>query len=198
MTTTNHRESAQDINPIFLERWSPRAYSGEPLTKEQLLTILEAAHWAPSASNHQPWRFIYGIKGTEAFEKLLGLLVPGNQRWAKNAGALVFVISQTKSGSAGDAERKPIATHAFDAGAAWMSLALQAQFLGLHAHGMAGLDYPRATEELGLPDGFRVEMAAAIGAQGRLEDLPEDLQGREKPSSRKSLGELAFEGAFKG
>ena len=197
MTETNHRASAHDINPIFLERWSPRAYSGEPLTREQLLTILDASHWAPSASNHQPWRFVYGIKGTPAFDTLLALLVPGNQRWAKNAGALIFVISQTQTGGTGDVERKPIPTHAFDAGAAWMSLALQAQFLGLHAHGMAGLDYPRATEELGLPDGFKVEMAAAIGAPGALEDLPEDLQGREKPSGRKALEDVAFEGAFK-
>lgn len=197
MTKTNQRESAHDIHPLFLERWSPRAYSGEPLSEEQLMTVLEAAHWSPSASNHQPWRFIYGIKGTAAFDKLLSFLVPGNQRWAANAGALVFVISQTQSGHAGDAERKPIPTHAFDAGAAWMSLALQSQLLGLHAHGMAGLDYPRATAELGLPEGFRLEMAAAIGAQGRLEDLPEDLQGREKPSGRKPLADVAFEGSFK-
>lgn len=198
MTATNHRESNHNIDPLFLERWSPRAYSGAPLSHEQLLTILEAAHWAPSASNNQPWRFIYGIKGSKAFDGLLDLLVPGNQRWAKDAGALVFLVSQTETSSAGDAERKPVPTHSFDAGAAWMALALQAQLMGLHAHGMAGLDYSRAKQELGIPDGFKLEMAAAIGELGRTEDLPEDLQGREKPSGRKPLEQLSFEGRFQG
>lgn len=82
MTDANQRQTDQPVDTLFLERWSPRAYDGKPMPAQDLLTVLDAARWAPSASNNQPWRFVYGIRGTEAFEKLAGLLVDGNRVWA--------------------------------------------------------------------------------------------------------------------
>lgn len=197
MTSANGRTSEYPVDPLFLERWSPRAYSGAGLDRGDLMTILDAARWAPSASNNQPWRFVYGIKGTAAFDTLLSVLVPANQRWAGKAGALIFMISQKETAATDDRPVRPIPTHSFDAGAAWMALALQAQLLGYHAHGMAGLDYDKARELLEVPEILNIEMAIALGRPGRAEDLPEDLQEREKPSERKPLESLAFEGRLR-
>lgn len=198
MTSANGRDSEYPVHTLFLERWSPRAYSEDALDRSDLMTILDAARWAPSASNNQPWRFVYGIKGTPTFETLLSVLVPANQRWAVKAGALVVLISQKETIARADHPARPIPTHSFDAGAAWMAIALQAQLLGYHAHGMAGLDYDKARALLEVPDSFKVEMAVALGRPGRVEDLPEELQAREKPSQRKPLESLAFEGRLQG
>ena len=88
MTTSNHRKSEYNVDPIFLDRWSPRAFDGSTMPKEDLLTILDAAHWAPSAFNYQPWRFVYALKGTPEFDKFLDILIEFNQGWAKNASAV--------------------------------------------------------------------------------------------------------------
>lgn len=196
MTEANHRHTDEPVNPVFLERWSPRAYDGTPMPKADLMTVLDAARWAPSATNHQPWRFVYGIRGTEAFDRLAGLLVDGNRRWAEKAGALVFVISVDKTGQPGDAERRAIPTHAFDAGAAWMALALQARMLGYHAHGMAGVKTDEIPAALGFNEDMTMHAAIAIGLMGDIETLPDDLKARETPSQRRPLAELAFEGRF--
>jgi len=190
------RTSEYPIDPLFLDRWSPRSFDGTPLSEEQILTILEAASWAPSAYNAQPWRFVYALKGTPEFDRLLGLLVEFNQSWAKDAGALVFIVSRTHFEPKDGAEAQPIYSHSFDAGAAWGQLALQAHLLGLHAHGMTGLDFARIPEALGLPEGHRVEAAAAIGTRAHADRLPEALRAREEPSPRKPLAEIAFHGSF--
>ncbi len=182
---------------MFLDRWSPRAFSGEPVTRNDLMTILEAAAWAPSASNHQPWRFVYGLGGTPEFDLLLSLLVPGNQRWAKQSGALVMILSKTQTGEAGDENRRAITTHSFDAGASWMALALQAQFLGYHTHGMGGIEWEKIPAALNLPEDVQIEAAIAIGRMGKIEDLPEDLRAREKPNGRKPLSEVTFHGRYR-
>src|SRR3569623_1594679 len=116
------RTTDYPILPLLSERWSPRAFSERPVSEEQVLSLLEAARWAPSASNLQPWRFIYGIRGEPEFDTLLSLLVPFNEGWAKTAGALIFITSVTTF----DGQRQNV-TNSFDAGAAWMSLAVQAQ-----------------------------------------------------------------------
>ncbi len=190
------RTSEHAVAPLFLERWSPRAYDGNPLPEADLFTILEAAHWAPSAYNVQPWRFVYAIKGTPEFDKLLGLLVAFNQGWAKNAGALVFILSKTHSLAPGATEETPNYSHSFDAGAAWGLLSLQAQMLGYQAHGMTGVVFDKVPEALNLPEGFRVEAAAAIGTQAERASLPEALQPGEVPSKRRPLAEVVFKGAF--
>lgn len=196
MTDSNHRHSEYNVDPIFLDRWSPRAFDGSAMPKDDLLTILDAGHWAPSAFNYQPWRFVYGLKGTPAFEKLLGLLIEFNQGWARNASALVFIVSDTLSRPADGSEAKSYRSHSFDAGAAWGLLSLQAVKLGYFAHAMTGVDFDRAMTELNVPDGFHINAAVAIGKRGDLSVLPEGLRGREAPSDRKPLAEVALEGGF--
>ena len=186
--TPNH-----PILPVFTDRWSPRAFSDKPVTEDQVLTLIEAARWAPSASNLQPWRFIYAIKGEPEFDTLLSLLIPFNEGWAKNAAALVFITSVTSF----DGQRQNL-TNSFDAGAAWMSLAIQAQSMGLVAHGMAGIEYEKAPLVLELSPLLKVEAAVAIGYQGDVSTLADFLQPREVASDRQPLEAMAFKGKFSG
>ncbi|TDK30389.1 nitroreductase [Rhizobium deserti] len=197
MTISNGRQSQFPIEPFFLDRWSPRAFHPEIMAPETMLTILDAAHWAPSSGNNQPWRFIYALRDTDNWDKFVTLLNPSNQRWAQNASALIFIISKTYRLSK-EGERRPAYTHSFDTGAAWFSVAAQAMKLGYHAHGMEGFDMDKAVDVLSIPDGYRVEAAAAIGKIAERETLPEDLREREKPNSRKAISEVAFEGRFTG
>ena len=192
MKTINSRTTEYEVEDIFLKRYSPRAFSGETISKEELMTLFEAARWAPSASNIQPWRFIYAFRETPEFEKLLSFLVPFNQDWCKNASVLVVTISNKL-----DFKGNPSVSHSFDAGAAWENLALQASEMNLIAHGMAGFDYAKAKTELAIPDDYNVEMMFAIGKHGKIENLPEPLREREAPSDRKPLSEIIFEGKFK-
>lgn len=197
MTEANHRIADHPIDKAFLERWSPRAFTGAAMTEAELMTILEAARWAPSSYNSQPWRFIYGLRGTPAFDHLLGLCNPFNQSWAKNASAMIVLVSSTTMLPPGAEKPVPSHSHSLDAGAAWGYLALQASMSGWHTHAMVGFDIPRAAAELHVPEGFRVEVAIAIGKQGDKSILPEGLAAREAPSPRKPLHETAFEGSFK-
>jgi nitroreductase len=197
MTTANSRSTDYPIDPLFLARWSPRAFTGAPIAEYDLLTILDAARWAPSASNVQPWRFIYARRDTEHWPKLLGLLVESNQVWAKNASALIILVSKTTVLPRGAEKEVASWTHSLDAGAAWCSLALQAHLSGWAAHGMAGFYKERAAAELGVPEGYRVEAAIAIGKPGDKSVLPESLQAREVPSDRVPLSQLVHEGGFK-
>ncbi|ABR62045.1 nitroreductase [Sinorhizobium medicae] len=197
MTEINHRKADHPIHSIFLERWSPRAFTGEEIGEKDLLALFEAARWAPSASNLQPWRFVYARRGTGHFARLLSTLDEGNQRWAKNASALVIILSKThRTTSTG--EVRPAYTHAFDTGAAWFALALQTQLSGWHAHAMAGVDREKAIQVLGVPEHYRVEAAVAIGRIADPSTLPDDLREREKPSQRRPFSEFVFEGHFKG
>lgn len=180
------------VDPQFPGRWSPRAMTGEPIAESELMELFEAARWAPSAYNNQPWRFIFARRQTPAWAGLFGLLGPGNQSWCKDAAALIVMVSKTTFDHNGKTSR----THSYDTGAAWMSLALQGSLKGLVVHGMEGFDYDRAKKELAIPDGFAVEAMAAVGRPGRREDLPEPLQAKEEPNDRKPISEIAFEGRF--
>ena len=196
MTTSNGRESQYPIEPIFLDRWSPRAFTAETIEESQLLTFLEAAHWAPSAANHQPWRFVYALRGSAHWEKFVALLNEANQEWAANASALVFVISRSFTGARGSGEEKPSYTHSFDAGAAWGHLALQAHLSGFHAHGMGGIKHEAIKAAFALPEGYRIEAGIAIGRLADKSVLSERNQAREFPSQRKPLSQVAFNGEF--
>jgi nitroreductase len=196
MTTVNSRTTEYPIDPLFLQRWSPRAFTGAPISEYELLTLLEAARWAPSSYNSQPWRFIYARRDTEHWPKLLGLLTEYNRSWAHAASALVIVVSKTTLLPRGADKEIPSWSHSFDTGAAWAHLALQAARSGWAAHGMVGFDRERAIAELGVPDGYRVEAAIAIGKQGDKSLLPEALQAREAPSDRLPLAQIAGEGSF--
>lgn len=192
----NSRIAGHPINPLFLERWSPRAYAGADISEAELFGILEAARWAPSAYNAQPWHFVYARRGTAHWDKLFGILNAFNQSWAKDASALIFVLSKTTLLPPGASEEVPSYTHSFDTGAAWGALALQAAYSGWQAHGMAGLDYDRARSELAIPSDYRIEAAVAIGKLGDKAQLPEGLREREVPSPRRALSEIVSEGGF--
>ena len=185
------RTSDTGLAQLFLDRWSPRAFDQSDLPDADLATMLEAARWAPSSMNYQPWRFLYAKRGDENWERFLSFLVPFNRDWAQNSSALVYVISEKVMGE------RPSYTHSFDAGAAWAMMALQATMLGYVTHGMAGVDFPAAAESLGVPDSFKVEAAIAIGRMGDPATLPEKLQERESPSERKGRHEIAHAGNFK-
>lgn len=198
LSQINPRQTENAVDSLFLGRWSPRAFSEAELSEADLLTVLEAAHWAPSAFNAQPWRFVYALRGDAHWDKLLGVLNEFNQGWAKTAGALVVIVSKTHSVPADGGEAKPIYSHSFDAGAAWGQMSLQARLLGLYTHAMTGLRFEGIEAALGIPEGYRVEAAVALGQIGDKQDLPEGLRARETPSPRRPLGEVAFAGSFPG
>lgn len=185
------RQAAHPVERIFVDRWSPRAMSGEEVSNGELLTLFEAARWAPSSMNNQPWRMLYAPRGSRHWPLFFDLLVDSNKAWCARAAALVVVVSKTTFGSG-----KACRTHSYDSGAAWMSLALQGSMMGLVVHGMQGFDYDRARIELAIPEEFQVEAMAAIGRPGRIEDLPEQLQAREMPNERRPLVESVCEGPF--
>ena len=180
------------VDRIFLDRWSPRAMSGEPMPREELMILFEAARWAPSSYNNQPWRILYALRDTEQWKLFFDLLVEGNQIWAKNAGALLLFISKTTF----DRNEKPSITHTYDTGAAWENLALQGSLKGYVVHGMQGFDYERARTALSIPGVFQVEAMAAVGLPASPEVLPEKLQQVEAPSDRRKLEQTICEGPF--
>jgi len=189
---SENRKADHAIDKIFLDRWSPRAMTGEPISQEELLTLFEAARWAPSSYNGQPWRMLYARRGTEHWQTFFDLLVEFNQSWVKTAGALVLFISRTHF----DFNGEPSVTHSFDTGAAWENLALQGWLKGLVVHGMQGFDYERARTALNIPEGFQVEAICAIGKPADPATLSEDLRAKEAPSERRKLEETICEGPF--
>lgn len=183
MNTTELRQPSHPIEPLFVQRWSSRAFSREPMPMHDVLRVLEAARWAPSAYNAQPWRFSASVRGDAHWERTLSVLVPANRSWASDAGALVGVFSDRSATS-----------HHFDAGAAWAHLALQATSMGYAAHAMAGFDADAARELLAVPEGFDIEIFVALGRRVSPEGLPEALREREVPSQRRVL--VVGEGRF--
>ncbi|NJS38583.1 MAG: nitroreductase family protein [Rhodobacteraceae bacterium] len=183
------------VDPQFPARWSPRSFSEATLTEGQVLTVLEAARWAPSASNNQPARFVWGLRGDAGFAAILGALVPSNRDWAQRAAALIAVASRDVTVAA-DGTVKPNRWAGFDSGAAWMSLALQAQAMGLVAHAMGGFDGPALSAAVALPADHSLHAVVAIGQQGPVENLPEALRAREAPNQRNPLTASAFRGRF--
>ena len=188
----SERKPDHPVDPLFVRRWSPRAMSGQPVSVAELMSLLEAARWAPSSYNGQPWRFLYARRDTPPWPTFVGLMSENNQRWAGKAGVLIVVVSRKLFEHNG----QPARTHSFDTGAAWASLALQGTIMGLAVHGMQGFDYDRARTELRVPTEFDVEAMIAVGRLGRIEELPEALRERERPSPRKPVSEISFEGGF--
>ena len=161
------------------------------------MTIFEAASWAPSSFNSQPWRFIYARRNTPEWSRLFDLLVPMNQGWAARASALIVLVSAKTAQPPGAPGPVPSYSHSLDAGAAWAHLALQATKLGWYTHAMAGFNVEDAYEALSVPaDTFRVETAIAIGRQGDRSVLPPPLQEREQPNGRRPVEDLVMEGRF--
>ncbi len=180
------RKTEFPIHPLIQSRWSPRSMSGEEISDATLFSLLEAAKWAPSCYNNQPWRFIYAKKNTPEWKTLFDLMVEFNQSWACNAAALILIVSKKTF----DHNGKPSRTHSFDTGAAWMSLALEATFHGLVAHGMEGFDAEKAKKTQKIEDDHALEILVAIGKQAPEEALAEELRKKETPSLRKPLKEI--------
>ena len=174
------RKADYPIEPLLLDRWSPRAMSAEEISRDELMRLFEAARWAPSSFNTQQWRALYARRGTQHWQTFFDLLVDANKAWAKSAAVLVVFISRELF----DHDDEASITHSYDCGAAWQNFALQGFDQGLVVHGMQGFDYKRARKELAIPDEFQVEAMAAVGKPGPKELLPEKLQARETPSDR--------------
>lgn len=191
--TTKIRQSRYNVNPLILNRWSPRSMTGEDLDEDTIMSLFEAARWAPSSYNNQPWRFIYAKRNTLHWNKLFNLLAELNKVWTKNAAVLVVVIARKNF----ELNEKYSITHQFDAGAAWENLALEASSRGLVAHGMQGFDYERARADLQIPDNFDVMAMIAIGKKGPKDNLPPQIQEREYLNDRKPVAEIIMEGQFR-
>jgi nitroreductase len=195
MTTFKTRQAEHEIDPQFLARWSPRAYTGEEIPDTVLWSVLEAARWAPSARNAQPWRFIYARRNSAAFSRILPILSERNQMWAPQASALITLLS-AKSFIV-DGKAVPNINHSFDAGAAWTTLTLQANRLGWHTRAMAAFDHDKAYTILDVPPEYDIEVIVAIGKIGDKEALPPMLRELEVQTSRLPLQDLVSEGTFR-
>ncbi len=190
------RHAEAPVDPQFTARWSPRSFTGKPISTNELMSLFEAARWAPSTSNTQPWRFVYGLAGTESFNRLFNTLVPFNQGWAHKSSALIAVLSATRSVAPGSTEAKPSPNHAFDTGAAWMSLALQAESMGWRTHAMGGFDAEALRQALAVPSEIAIHCVVAVGEQGPRDALPAALQEREIPNGRQPLRAMVAEGRY--
>ena len=196
MSEVAARQADYPIDKIFLDRWSPRAFTGEEMPEAELMKLFEAARWAPSSYNSQPWRFLYARRGTPHFDKFLNLLNEFNRSWAKDAAVLIVLVSSSTMLPPGKDKPVPSHSHSLDTGAAWENLALQATISGWFCHGMVGFDIERAFGELNVPEGFRVEQCIAVGRRGDKSKLPDALAAREAPNERNPVSSFAFEGGF--
>jgi len=187
------RHADHSIERLLLDRWSPRAMSGEQVSEGELMRLFEAARWAPSSFNAQQWRALYARRDTEHWKTFFDLLAEGNKLWAKTAAVLVVFISKKLF----DYNNKPSRTHSYDAGAAWENFALEGFQQGLVVHGMEGFDYELARKSLRIPDEFQVEAMAAVGKPGSKEQLPDKLLQRESPNDRRKVSDSIFEGPFR-
>jgi nitroreductase len=186
------RNMTFEINPVIVNRWSPRSFAPYDLSDKDLFSLFESARWAPSSSNSQPWRFIYTKRNSENWNDFFNLLIDFNKQWCADASALVVVVSRKNFEHNGQSS----ITHQFDTGAAWENLAIQAVSQGLVTHAMAGFDYDKARKTLQVPDDYDIMAMIAIGKRGPKERLTPELQARETPNTRKPLSEIVMEGKF--
>lgn len=186
------RKSEYDVNELFPTRWSPRAFSSEDVNENDLMSLFEAARWAPSSFNEQPWRFIYAKKGSEEWENIFSTLVEFNQSWAKNASYLIVIVSKDYY----DKNQNDYFNSYFDTGAAWQNFALQANLKDLITHAMGGFDKELLAKKINLPERHSIQAVVALGKKGNLDDLPKDLQEIEQISERKKINEFVIKGKF--
>ncbi|BAY89563.1 nitroreductase family protein [Tolypothrix sp. PCC 7601] len=194
LMTNKTADTLYPVEELLRERWSPLAFSEELVETDKLCTVLEAAGWAASSYNEQPWSFIVATKDNPVeFQRLLDCLVEGNQEWAKNVPVLMISVAKLNFERNGAENR-----HAFhDVGAATTTLAIQAMALGLFIHQMAGFDVAKAKEVYSIPDGYEPVAAIALGYLGDPQTLSEKLQQRELAlRSRKPLETYVFSGSW--
>lgn len=186
-TLDRSADTSAALHPLLADRWSPRGFdAGHRLDDQTLTALLEAARWAPSASNSQPWRFLVGRRGDDTFTRLVDLLTGANRTWAPAASALVLAVAQTT-----DETGRPRPWALYDTGQAVASLSLQAQAEGLSVHQMGGFDADGARHRFGLTDDLTPVVVVAVGRHDRDADLPEPLAARETaPRTRAPLATL--------
>ena len=187
--------TAVPIHELIAGRWSPRAYSSEPVSRENLRAVLEAARWAPSSYNAQPWRFVVFDRSADevSFKRAFATLVPFNQGWNAPVPVLIAVTAQTLT-SKGEVNR----CAPYDTGAAALALVMQAHALGLAAHQMSGFDVNAFRKAFAIPDDVEVIAMISLGHFGEVEKLDPVLREREKSvRTRFPLGEIAYSGAWK-
>lgn len=188
LSSTDQDEPA--IHPLLAERYSPHAFQDRPVPEEALVRLLEAARWAPSSFNEQPWRFLVGRRsdGSGTWEQIFATLAEGNQAWAQHAP--VLVLAAAKRTFAFNGEENPHAWH--DVGLAMAQLTVQATREGLGVHQMAGFDGEQARERFGIPEDLEPVSVTAVGYPGDPSQLTEELRERaEGPSEREPLAEVA-------
>lgn len=178
------------VHELIRNRWSPRSFSAQPIAQDTLNQVFEAASWAFSAMNAQPWQYIYAHKAdTVAFQKILETLMPGNQPWAKNAAVLIIALAKTTH-----ADGQPNGAALHDLGAANATLFLEATALGLHGHVMGGFDREKTRRDFNLPENLTPAVIMGLGYLGEAEQLEEPFLSREKAArSRKPVAEFAFQ-----
>jgi nitroreductase len=186
------RKATYPVLDLIINRLSPRAMSGEAISHQELMSLFEAARWAPSSFNNQPWRFIYAHRDTEHWPTLFDLMVPFNQEWTKRAAVLILILSDSLFAKTG----KPSRTHSFDTGAAWENMALQASSMHLVIHGMEGFDYDKARANLNVPTHYTVEALVAVGKPASISILSPELQQKEVLSDRNPVSDFVYEGTF--
>jgi nitroreductase len=188
-TRTDH-----DIIDLVKNRWSPRTFSDQPVSQKELQILFEAGRWAPSSNNLQPWNIVWGIKGSDTYDRIMDVLVEFNQKWAKNAPVLLLGVVDTKTPKGDENYHAP-----YDLGQFSANMALQAQSMGIAFHQMAGLDYEKAKKEFKFPETFHVATAIALGYYGgELSDLPDFLKEAEiGERSRKKQNDFVFNGDYK-
>lgn len=184
--------ASNGILDIIANRWSPRAFTGQAVSTEDLHKIFTAAGWAASSTNEQPWRFLFGRSGDSTFAKILDSMVEANQTWARHAPVLLLSVGKrTFSPGPYTGQHNPYALH--DTGAASAFLALQTSALGLHAHGVGGFDREKARAHFNIPEDFEIGACWAIGYLGDPDTLPQRLREREiAPRTRKPIAEFVF------
>lgn len=182
------------IHDLLRRRWSPRAFADRMVEREKLLSLLEAARWAPSSYNEQPWSFIVATRDDPAeYERLLGCLVEGNIAWARRAPVLMLSVAKLQFDRGGKPNR-----HAFhDVGLATENLAVQATAMGLCVHPMAGFHVDKAREVFAIPADHEPVAAIAVGYPGDPASLPDPLRERElAPRTRRALQQFVFSGRW--
>lgn len=185
------------VHDLIRTRWSPRAFASTPVEEEKLGALFEAARWAPSNGNAQPWRFLLTRRGTPSFDTLRDCLTGGNKPWTEIVPVLLLGVTETVLPAKGDKPARDNPTAKHDLGLAFANLTLQATELGLHVHPMAGFDAERVREAFGVPDPFEPVTVTAIGYLAPSGTLPDNLRAREEaPRVRRPLSETVFEGAW--
>ncbi len=194
MTDQPARKPSHSVDPLFVGRWSPRAFAPESLPQKTVETVLEAARWSPSAYNSQPWRIHYAHREDDSWATYLNLLLPGNQEWAQDGSVLFALFSQPRFYFAPAKKEMDCPTASFDCGAAWMAMALQATKLNLHLHAMVGFDMERANAVLGVDPAFKPEAMMVLGRRTDADKLSPSLQRREMPSPRFEIADFSVRG----